>query len=159
MITDYIGGEGSAETPKNDYVIYGWPLRPKHFRASIKHKQSVKDVRHELLIYLTKRVVLECMEQYLPSKPFYHFMKETDANVKSGRICNLPHRNTNDFHLILRLPIWQTSIVDWATDFKTKNTKNWYTIDALGAIFAIFTIIDTFIKLLQYFNNTFAILL
>ena len=25
MITDYIGGEGSAETPKNDYVIYGWP--------------------------------------------------------------------------------------------------------------------------------------
>ena len=23
MITDYIGGEGSAETPKNDYVIYG----------------------------------------------------------------------------------------------------------------------------------------
>ena len=29
MITDYIGGEGSAETPKNDYVIYGWPLREK----------------------------------------------------------------------------------------------------------------------------------
>ena len=27
MITDYIGGEGSAETPKNDYVIYGWPLK------------------------------------------------------------------------------------------------------------------------------------
>ena len=26
MITDYIGGEGSAETPRNDYVIYGWPL-------------------------------------------------------------------------------------------------------------------------------------
>ena len=26
MITYYIGGEGSAETPKNDYVIYGWPL-------------------------------------------------------------------------------------------------------------------------------------
>ena len=26
MITDYIGGEGSAETPKNDYVIYGCPL-------------------------------------------------------------------------------------------------------------------------------------
>ena len=26
MITDYLGGEGSAETPKNDYVIYGWPL-------------------------------------------------------------------------------------------------------------------------------------
>ena len=23
MITDYIGGEGSAEAPKNDYVIYG----------------------------------------------------------------------------------------------------------------------------------------
>ena len=32
MITDYIGGEGSAETPKNDYVIYGWPLAVKtHF--------------------------------------------------------------------------------------------------------------------------------
>ena len=30
MITDYIGGEGSAETPKNDYVIYGWPLNIKH---------------------------------------------------------------------------------------------------------------------------------
>ena len=29
MITDYIGGEGSAETPKNDYVIYGWPLIDK----------------------------------------------------------------------------------------------------------------------------------
>ena len=29
MITDYIGGEGSAETPKNDYVIYGWPLMTK----------------------------------------------------------------------------------------------------------------------------------
>ena len=28
-----------------------------------------------------------------------------------------------------------------------KNKKNWYTIDALGAIFAIFTILDTF----QYF--------
>ena len=120
----------------------------------------MKDVRHELLIYLTKRVVLECMEQYLPSKPFYHFMKETDANVKSGRICKLPHRNTNDFHLILRLPIWQTSIVDWATDFKTKkNTKNWYTIDALGAIFAIFTIIDTFTIILQYCYNTISILL
>ena len=37
MITDYIGGvcpndyrlhggEGSTETPKSDYVIYGWPL-------------------------------------------------------------------------------------------------------------------------------------
>ena len=30
-----------------------------------------------------------------------------------------------------------------------KNTKNWYTIDALGAIFAIFTILDTFAILLQ----------
>ena len=30
-----------------------------------------------------------------------------------------------------------------------KNTKNWYTIDALGAIFAIFTILDTFTILLQ----------
>ena len=26
MITDYMGGEGSTETPKSDYVIYGWPL-------------------------------------------------------------------------------------------------------------------------------------
>ena len=40
-----------------------------------------------------------------------------------------------------------------------KNTKNWYTIDALGAIFAIFTILDTFAILLQYFCNTFVILL
>ena len=31
MITDYIGGEGSAETPKNDYVIYGWPLMVTSF--------------------------------------------------------------------------------------------------------------------------------
>ena len=31
MITDYIGGEGSAETPKNDYVIYGWPLMATSF--------------------------------------------------------------------------------------------------------------------------------
>ena len=34
-----------------------------------------------------------------------------------------------------------------------------YTIDALGAIFAIFTIVDTFTKHLQYFYNTFTILL
>ena len=40
-----------------------------------------------------------------------------------------------------------------------KNTKNWYTIDALGAIFAIFIILDTFSKLSQYFYNTFKILL
>ena len=40
-----------------------------------------------------------------------------------------------------------------------KNTNNWYTTDALGAIFAIFTILDTFTKLLQYFYNTFTILL
>ena len=47
-----------------------------------------------------------------------------------------------------------------------KNTKNWYTIDALGAIFAIFTSLDTFTKLLntitmllQYYYNTFTILL
>ena len=39
-----------------------------------------------------------------------------------------------------------------------KNTKNWYTIDALGAIFAIFTILDTFTKLLQYYYNTITIL-
>ena len=30
MITDYIGREGSAETPKNDYVIYGWPLTSEY---------------------------------------------------------------------------------------------------------------------------------
>ena len=40
-------------------------------------------------------------------------------------------------------------------EFIKKNTKNWYTIDALGAIFAIFTILDTFTILLQYFYNTF----
>ena len=40
-----------------------------------------------------------------------------------------------------------------------KNTKNWYTIDALGAIFAIFTILDTFTILLQYFYKTIIILL
>ena len=34
MITDYIGGEGSAETPKNDYVIYGWPLTEDPIRKS-----------------------------------------------------------------------------------------------------------------------------
>ena len=30
------------------------------------------------------------------------------------------------------------------SELKEKNTKNWYTIDALGAIFAIFIILDTF---------------
>ena len=35
-----------------------------------------------------------------------------------------------------------------------KNTKNWHTIDALGTILAIFTILDTFTKLLQYYYNT-----
>ena len=37
-----------------------------------------------------------------------------------------------------------------------KNTKNWYTIDALGAIFEI---LDTFTILLQYYFNTITILL
>ena len=42
--------------------------------------------------------------------------------------------------------------VDWWTNqsVRKKNTKNWYTIDALGAIFAIFPILDTFTILLQY---------
>ena len=35
-----------------------------------------------------------------------------------------------------------------------KSTKNWYTIDALGAIYTIFIILDT----LQYFYNNFTIL-
>ena len=42
-----------------------------------------------------------------------------------------------------------------------KNTNNWYTTDALGAIFAIFaifTILDTFTTF-QYFYNTLKILL
>ena len=37
------------------------------------------------------------------------------------------------------------------TKTNKKNTKNWCTIDALGAIIAIFTILDMFTKLLQYF--------
>ena len=42
------------------------------------------------------------------------------------------------------------------TSKKTKkNTKNWYTIDALGAIFEI---LDTFTILLQYYYNTITIL-
>ena len=123
----------------------------------------MKDVRHELLIYLTKRVVLECMEQYLPSKPFYHVMKETDANVKSGRICKLPHRNTNDFHLILRLPIWQTSIVEWATDFKTKKYQklvhNRCARCNLCNLYNNWNFYKTFIILLQYLYNTLTKLL
>ena len=40
-----------------------------------------------------------------------------------------------------------------------KNTRRCYTIDALAAIFAIFTILyKTFTKLVQYFYNTFRIL-
>ena len=35
-----------------------------------------------------------------------------------------------------------------------KNTKHWCTIDGLCSIFAIFTILDTFTKLLQYYYNT-----
>ena len=40
-----------------------------------------------------------------------------------------------------------------------ENTKNWYTIDALGAIFAIFTILDTFSKIncWIYFKNVDAV--
>ena len=35
----------------------------------------------------------------------------------------------------------------------TENTKNWYTIDALGAIFAIFTIpLKNFYNKLQYYD-------
>ena len=43
MISDYIGGEGSAETPKNDYVIYGWPhiaTRKKHWPAIYCHQKK-----------------------------------------------------------------------------------------------------------------------
>ena len=40
-----------------------------------------------------------------------------------------------------------------------KNTNNWYTTDALGAIFAIFTILDTFSKIncWIYFKNVDAV--
>ena len=40
MITDYIGAEGSAETPKNDYVIYGWPLKNKEFKQSVSNNHT-----------------------------------------------------------------------------------------------------------------------
>ena len=47
-----------------------------------------------------------------------------------------------------------------------ENIKIWHTTDAIGAIFDIFTILDSFIMisqcptiLLQYFDNTFAIFL
>ena len=40
-----------------------------------------------------------------------------------------------------------------------KNTENCYTIDALGAIFATFTMLDNFTILLQYYYNTLTILL
>ena len=58
----------------------------------------------------------------------------------------------------------RSTIRTWAIEIdKTistlKNTKNWYTIVALSAIIAIFTILDNFTKLLQYFYNTIAILL
>ena len=29
----YIGRGGSTETPKSDYVIYGWPLKSTHLRS------------------------------------------------------------------------------------------------------------------------------
>ena len=59
------------------------------------------------------------------------------------------------FMLWLRLePTFQRFDLSNAESFcfilKKKNTKNWYTIDALGAIFAIFPILDTFTILLQY---------
>ena len=58
----------------------------------------------------------------------------------------------------------RSTIRTWAIEIdKTistlKNAKNWYTIVALSAIIAIFTILDNFTKLLQYFYNTIAILL
>ena len=64
----------------------------------------------------------------------------------------------------------RSTIRTWAIEIdKTistlKNAKNWYTIVALSAIIAIFTILDNFTKLLQYFTillqyyyNTFTIL-
>ena len=52
MITDYIGGEGSAETPKNDYVIYGWPLIGQRLPQGITspgHKlPSIKVIRADV---------------------------------------------------------------------------------------------------------------
>ena len=38
--------------------------------------------------------------------------------------------------------------------FIYKKYQNWYKIDALGAIYTIFIILDTFTILLQYFYNT-----
>ena len=56
--------------------------------------------------------------------------------------------------------IWEDgSGNEFKTKIHKKNTKNWYTIDALGAIFAIFTILDSFAILLQYSCTTFTILL
>ena len=50
-----------------------------------------------------------------------------------------------------------TDVLDVINEnFSWKIPNNWYTIDALGAIF---TILDTFTKLLQYYDNTMTILL
>ena len=42
----------------------------------------------------------------------------------------------------------------WQSNLSRKNTKKWYTIDALGAIYAIFTILDTLTILVQYLYNS-----
>ena len=51
MITDYIGGEGSAETPKNDYVIYGWPLNVSPSRGGVGLHPSGKYINMSIHIF------------------------------------------------------------------------------------------------------------
>ena len=55
MITDYIGGEGSAETPKNDYVIYGWPLNKTDRRHTNKQDKifDMADLKWKIVLFST----------------------------------------------------------------------------------------------------------
>ena len=61
MITDYIGGEGSAETPKNDYVIYGWPLtrmgRSKIHPHHYSHQESCSFMKFIFPIFINCRFI------------------------------------------------------------------------------------------------------
>ena len=62
MITDYIGGEGSAETPKNDYVIYGWPLI---LSVDIMFNISVKS-NVPSIIFSSPRLCRRCFFPFWP---------------------------------------------------------------------------------------------
>ena len=97
MITDYIGGEGSAETPKNDYVIYGrLILLPSDLSSAIQCSRST----HARCMPNT---LVPPLKSYSPK--FSHFCLKS-SSLHPPRV---KHGHPSIFHICQRiLSIWLT---------------------------------------------------